>query len=283
VNRRSWRSEVSISRQTKSTNPGLGVASREAILNGMVETGAVDVVFQPLVDFRRKRVFAYEALARPRGEHFKNPYDLFQAAAEYRLTGALGRLVRERAVEHCPSHPLFLNIHPSELDAHFIVQPDDPIFRHSDDVYLEITEAVPLTHFALCKQVLREVRGRGIYLVVDDLGAGYSNLKYIADLYPRIVKLDRGLISGLTTQSRLHRLVSSIVTMCNDLGAMVVAEGIETLEEYEAVREAGAELGQGYLFAKPAFPPPEPVWPKAKPKPSAPPNSGPASRPPRVR
>jgi EAL domain-containing protein (putative c-di-GMP-specific phosphodiesterase class I) len=246
----------------RSTAPGMGAVSTLAVLTQLVETEAIDVVFQPLVDMKRKRVFAYEALARPRGSYFPGPYEMFESAAEHRLSGALGRLVRKLAIEHCTTHPLFLNIHPSELDAHFIVQPDDPIFQHSDDVYLEITEAVPLSHFALCKQVLREVRGRGIYLVVDDLGAGYSNLKYIADLYPRIVKIDRQLVSGLTKESRLHRLVTSIVLMCNDLGAMVVAEGIETVTEYEAVRDAGAEFGQGYLFARPAFPPPEPVWPR---------------------
>ncbi len=252
------------------TATGLGIPVEPGIFR-VVEERAVDVAFQPIVDLRRKRVFAYEALARPRAGTFPGPAEMFNEAAKHRLTGALGRIVRTLAIEHCTAYPLFLNIHPSELDAHFLVQPDDPIFQHSEDVYLEITEGVPLTHFALCKQILREVRGRGIYLVVDDLGAGYSNLKYIADLYPRIVKIDRELVSGLTKESRLHRLVSSIVVMCNDLGAMVVAEGIETPTEYEAVRDAGAEFGQGYLFAKPAFPPPQPVWPrttKSVPRPS---------------
>ena len=65
-----------------------------------------------------------------------------------------------------------------------------------------------------------EIRSRGIYLVVDDLGAGYSNLKYIADLHPRVVKLDRELIAGLVADSRLFKLVAGIVVMCRELGAM---------------------------------------------------------------
>jgi EAL domain-containing protein (putative c-di-GMP-specific phosphodiesterase class I) len=219
------------------------------------------VVYQPLVDLRTRKIFAYEALVRANREDFDSPMSLFAAAVEHSVTGELGRLIREMAVQGCPGHPLFLNIHPAELNEKFVVQPDDPIFMHSEDVYLEITEGVPLSHFRLCQSVLTEVRGRGVYLVVDDLGAGYSNLKYIADLHPRVVKLDRDLIMGLTKDSRMFKLVSGIVVLCRALGAMVVAEGIETAEELDAVQEAGAHFGQGYLLARPAFPPPGITWP----------------------
>jgi len=115
---------------------------------------------------------------------------------------------------------------------------------------------VPLSHFSLCRSVLREVNGKGILLAVDDLGAGYSNLRYIADLAPAIVKLDRHLVSGLIHESRLHKLVRAIVRLCADLGAEVVAEGIETESELNAVRDANVRYGQGYLFARPAPTPP---------------------------
>ena len=220
------------------------------------------VAFQPIVDIRTRATFAYEALVRTKCKDFDGPPAMFEAAVQQECSGQLGRLIRQVAVEGCSTHPLFLNVHPSELNQHFIVQPDDPIFRHTEEVFLEITEAVPLSHFRLCQNILQEVRGRGVYLVVDDLGAGYSNLKYIADLHPRIVKLDRGLIAGLSLHSRLFRLVKSIVVLCRDLGAQVVAEGIETREELESVREAGAHYAQGYLLARPAFPLPKAVWPE---------------------
>lgn len=225
---------------------------------------AIHVVYQPLVDLRTKKIFAYEALVRSKVPEYKSPPELFHAAVEEQLTGELGRLIREMAIEGCGSHPLFLNIHPAELNQRFVVQPDDPIFSHSEDVYLEITEGVPLSHFRLCQSILREVRGRGVYLVVDDLGAGYSNLKYIADLHPRIVKLDRDLIAGLVKDTRLYKLVCGIVVLCTDLGALVVAEGIETAEELDAVCSSGAHYGQGYLLARPAFPPPPITWPMKK-------------------
>ena len=218
--------------------------------------------FQPIVDLKTGKIFAYESLARTKAPEFDGPMALFAAAVAENVTGELGRLLRGLSLEGCPDYPLFINIHPAELNEKWVVQPDDPIFNHTADVYLEITEAVPLSHFRLCKDMLAEVRGRGVHLVVDDLGAGYSNLKYIADLHPRIVKLDRDLIAGLTKDSRLFKLVSAIVRLCGELDSKVVAEGIETHTELEAVIAAGARYGQGYFLARPTFPPPPIKWPE---------------------
>jgi EAL domain-containing protein (putative c-di-GMP-specific phosphodiesterase class I) len=232
----------------------------------VVDARMVRVVYQPLVDLKTGKIFAHEALVRSLSDDFDSPMSLFAAAVQHGCTGELGRIIRELAIAGCPHHPLFLNIHPAELNEKWLVQPDDPIFQHSEDIYLEITEGVPLSHFRLCQSILREVRGRGVYLVVDDLGAGYSNLKYIADLQPKVVKLDRDLIAGLRKDTRMYRLVKAIVVLCRELDALVVAEGIETVEELDAVREAGAHFGQGYLLAKPASPPPPVNWPDAKKK-----------------
>jgi EAL domain-containing protein (putative c-di-GMP-specific phosphodiesterase class I) len=240
----------------RATKTPLGEAIRR-----LIDAEDCFCVFQPLVDLRTQKVFAYESLARTKSRDFEGPMQMFAAAVSEGLTGELGRLLRAKSLEGCTTHPLFLNVHPAELNEKWVVQPDDPIFNHTEDVYLEITEAVPLSHFRLCSDMLKEVRGRGVHLVVDDLGAGYSNLKYIADLHPRVVKLDRGLIAGLTRDSRLHKLVSAIVRLCSELDAKVVAEGIETPTELDAVIAAGARYGQGYLLAKPAFPPPEVSWP----------------------
>lgn len=236
--------------------------STAAAIRRAIDHREVYIAYQPIVDLRAGNVFAYEALARSHAPEFAGPLPLFQAAVEARVTGELGRLLREIAVANLPDERLFINIHPAELNEGWLVQPSDPLYDHDKEVYLEITEGVPLSHFALCQTILKEVRGRGVHLVVDDLGAGYSNLKYIADLNPRVVKLDRDLIAGLTLDTRLFKLVQAICVLCQDLGALVVAEGIETITELQAVREAGAEYGQGYLLARPAFPRPTVEWPE---------------------
>jgi EAL domain-containing protein (putative c-di-GMP-specific phosphodiesterase class I) len=110
--------------------------------------------------------------------------------------------------------------------------------------------------------MLREIQSRGnVHLVIDDLGAGFSNLQRIVDLAPSIVKLDMQLVRGIDRQARKQKLVKSIVAMCKEQGARVVAEGIETVPELKAVIDAGVHYGQGYLLAKPAFPVPAVTWP----------------------
>lgn len=236
--------------------PGFRRTRRTSQIPGVLAAGEIKVVFQPLVDLRSHTIFAYEALVRSNSPHWESPPALFTEAIRGQCCGALGRVIRELAVDGCPDHPLFLNIHPNEFDEGWLVQPDDPIFRHGQQIYLEITESVPLSHFALCNSVLREVRSKGARLAVDDLGAGYSNLKYIADLNPEVVKLDRSLVTNLAEDTRLRKVVTHMVRLCEDLGAKVVAEGIETADEAQAAEDAGAHFGQGYFYARPGFPPP---------------------------
>ncbi len=223
-------------------------------LEEVLNSNQLHVVFQPIVELPAGKVFAYEALVRCKDTRFSNPHALFTEAIKERRCGELGRKIREIAVKSCSGWPVFLNIHPNELDEGWLVRPDDPIFLHEAPVFLEITESVPITHFAFCHGMLREIRSKGVHVAVDDLGAGYSNLRYIADLTPEIVKLDRSLIMGLTQSSRLFNLVRSLVNLCDELGARVVAEGIETAEELDAVMASGAHYAQGYYLARPAYP-----------------------------
>lgn len=231
-------------------------------LKRMVEPSDLSVVFQPIVTMRTGELFAYEALVRCRVEEFRAPPVLFERAVEMQCTGRLGRMIREIGVPLASGWPLFVNLHPRELAEGWLVRPDDPIFMHDDDVFLEVTESAPLTHFDLCMGVLKEVCTRGgVFLVIDDFGAGYSNLKRISDLEPRVVKLDRQLITGIDQSRRQRELVAAVVDLCNRLDALVVAEGIETIKEYRALVDTGAQYGQGYLFARPGFPPPDVPWP----------------------
>ncbi len=229
----------------------------EFAFQSLVAREDLSVVYQPIVHMESRKLFAYEVLTRCKAADLSPPPVLFERAVQFACAGRLGRTIRELAVPTCPGVPLFINVHPQELIEGWLVRPDDPMFFHDHDIYLEITESVPLTHFELCFSVLSEVRSRsGVHLVVDDLGAGYSNLKRIADLEPAVVKLDRELIAGLHKSRRQQQLVVGVVRLCTDLKARVVAEGIETKDEYAALCDTGVQYGQGYWFARPAFPPP---------------------------
>ncbi|RLB63494.1 MAG: hypothetical protein DRI90_06760, partial [Deltaproteobacteria bacterium] len=183
-------------------------------LQSFVDPSELSVVFQPIVSFQDRELYAYEALVRCSVPEYRSPPVLFDRAVDTGCTGRLGRMIREIGVPFGSGMPLFVNIHPRELSEGWLIRPDDPVFGHDDDVFLEITESVPLSHSDQCRGVLKEVCTRGgVFLVVDDLGAGYSNLKHIVDLEPAIVKLDRALIAGIDQNARQCELVSAVVEL----------------------------------------------------------------------
>lgn len=231
-------------------------------MEAVISPNDLSVVFQPIVDLTNRSLYAVEALVRCTVPRFQWPPVLFEHAVAHNYCGRLGRMIREATFSKCGGIPVFVNIHPAELSQRWLVQPDDPIFSHDHDVFLEITESVPFSHYSLCVSVLSEIRMRGqIKLVIDDLGSGFSNLKRISDLQPQVVKLDMDLIAGTDQNAAQKRLVTSIVRLCTDMGAVVVAEGIETKEELAAVIDTGAHFGQGYLLARPSYPIPSITWP----------------------
>lgn len=217
----------------------------------VVAANELYTAYQAVVDLDRKEVFAYEALVRTHAKEFPNPLALIGAAVEQGFMGQLGRHLRKLAVDGCPGSRLFLNVHPNEFDEQWLVRPDDSTTTHGHQIYLEITESVPLSHFRHCHSVLAELRTRGANIAIDDLGAGYSNLKYIVDLTPEIVKLDRELVANLHVEPRLRVLVTALVKLCEQLGAKVVGEGIETADELSAVIDTGVHYGQGYYLQRP--------------------------------
>jgi EAL domain-containing protein (putative c-di-GMP-specific phosphodiesterase class I) len=99
---------------------------------------------------------------------------------------------------------------------------------------------------------VRSLRALGFRIAIDDLGAGYAGLTSFAILEPEVVKLDMSLVRGVNDEPIKRRLVSSMVTLCKELGILVVAEGIETEAERETLASVGCDLLQGFLLGRPA-------------------------------
>lgn len=229
-----------------------------------IQEADMRVAFQPIVGLDTGKTFAYEALARCTLPPFASPATMFERAAQEQACGRLGRVVRNVLFDTCGPIPVFVNIHPQEAGQRWLVQPTDPLFLHDAQVYLEVTEAAAFDAFDVCMHVLHEVRDRcGARIVVDDFGAGHSDLKRVLSLRPDIVKLDMSLIRDLNTSTEKQRHVEELVTTCHKLGALVVAEGIETAEELTAVSNTGADFGQGYYLGRPLFSPQVATWPLA--------------------
>jgi len=210
------------------------------------------IVFQPIIDLRTGQLFAHEALTRCQIPQYINPVTLFNTASEQQACGYLGRTVREVIFAQKPKGRLFINLHPDELNARWIVRPDDPICLHGEDLFLEITESAKFKFDDLSFDVLNDVCSRtGAQVVLDDLGTGYSNLNRLANYSPSIVKLDYSLTQNMDKNKRKRIMVTELVKLCEALDAKVVIENIETLGEFVAAQDSGAHYGQGFYIGRP--------------------------------
>lgn len=219
------------------------------------------IAYQPIVSWSGRRVFGYEALLRSSEPSLPHPGAVLDAAERLDRLHDLGRAIRCAACEGPVTVPkgamLFVNLHTQDLLDSDLFDADRPLARIAENVVLEITERASLHHIRDVQPRIARLRAMGFRIAVDDLGAGYAGLTTFAQLEPEVVKLDMSLVRGVHTQPTKQTLVRTMISMCRELGMQVVAEGIETPEERDTIVEAGCDLMQGYLFAKPAkgFPP----------------------------
>jgi EAL domain-containing protein (putative c-di-GMP-specific phosphodiesterase class I) len=221
------------------------------------------LVFQPIVEASTRRVFAYEALLRTAEPSLARPDVLIATAERLDRVAELGRAVRALAAEAVPRLPadtsLFVNVHGLELADEALFDPEAPLAAHASRVVLELTERIDLDAMGGPARAAM-LRRLGYRIAVDDLGAGYSALGALATFEPELVKLDMALVRDVDRHPAKHRIVGAIATLCRELGCRVVAEGVETTRELAVVREAGVDLIQGYLIARPSRELISPAW-----------------------
>lgn len=213
------------------------------------------IAFQPILDVRRHTVFAYEALMRSEDPTLPSPGQLLDAAERLGRLSELGCRVRELAAKGFDAAPagvhLFVNLHPLDLTDPSLLEAGAPLSRIADRVVLEITERAPLDGIRDTRASIGVLRSRGFRLAVDDLGAGYAGLSSFVALEPEFVKLDMSLVRDIHESPIRERLVTSMTTLCHDMGIEVIAEGVETAQENARILNAGCNLVQGFFFARP--------------------------------
>jgi EAL domain-containing protein (putative c-di-GMP-specific phosphodiesterase class I) len=213
------------------------------------------MAFQPIVGWREQRVFAYEALLRT-DEPSMNTADMLDAAERLGRIHELGRAVRARVAAAAPDTPaaarLFVNLHSADLNDEDLYSADAPLTKIATRVVLEITERASLDGVKDVAACIARLKGLGFQIAIDDLGAGYAGLTSFSQLEPQFAKLDMTLVRGVDTDARRRSIVGSMKKLCDDLGVLVVAEGVETPAERDTLLELGCDLLQGYLLGRPA-------------------------------
>jgi diguanylate cyclase (GGDEF)-like protein len=214
---------------------------------------------QPIVDLKLGRVRGYEALARFNVDGDNTPTRLFSLAHSVGLRAQLElACLRQslRLFEHRPSGTyLGVNLSPDLLELSAVHNILDAL-PDLDGLVLELTEDAVIEDYDRLSHQLATHVARGLQIAVDDFGAGQANLRHAWSILPAYLKLDRGLLSNLESDAARRALVASIVDYADDVGTSLVAEGVETTAELDAVLKLGVPYAQGFRLA-----PPGPPWP----------------------
>jgi EAL domain-containing protein (putative c-di-GMP-specific phosphodiesterase class I) len=213
------------------------------------------VVFQPIVSVSGRRAIAYESLLRTDEESLRNPVAFIHAAEHLKRLNEVGRRVRAAVAAQADDAPpgvdLFVNLHPLDFADDELLDPAAPLSAHARRVVLELTERAGLDDVKDMLDRVARLRALGYRLAVDDLGAGYAGLSSVATLAPDVIKLDVTLVRGIHGDTRRQRMVASLAGLFRELKTPTVVEGVEDASERDAVVELGADIMQGYLFARP--------------------------------
>ena len=228
-----------------------------ALVDRATRPGGLQPVFQPIVRLADGAVVGYEALSRfPFAG--SGPEECFARAME------VGRAVELeeaalRAIGRAGSPPagelLFVNVSPAALADPRVQQLRGDL---PDRLVLEVTERDAVDDYDELRAHLGCWTSNGVRLAVDDTGSGYASMRHAIQLLPEFLKLDRTLINGVDRDRMRQALVRSLVTFAREVGATVIAEGVETARQLRWLRESDVTLAQGYLFARPG-----PPWPAA--------------------
>jgi diguanylate cyclase (GGDEF)-like protein/PAS domain S-box-containing protein len=254
----------------RSMQPAAG--SRLDVERGLaraLEQGEFRLVYQPIVGLAGGELAGFEALLRwhDRGRVML-PGDFLSAAVESGHVLALGSWViregcRQLAAWRSQSPEavrlrLSLNLSPAECARAGLMGEVEAVLDASGlapgDLALDVTEAVLLTDRDWLTGILADLRALGVRLHLDDFGRGPASLSALTRFPLDAVKLDRSLVSGSHDGDAISDLARAILALAPRLGLAVIAEGVETASQREALREAGCLLGQGHLFAPPLDP-----------------------------
>lgn len=232
----------------------------ESELRQALQRDELSIFFQPIIDLSTGRIRAFEALVRwfhpEKGE--LRPDEFIPVAEETGAIITLGNWITVQAAKAAASWPenitIAVNLSPVQIKAPGAALGILNALREArldpHRLELEITETVLLDHSQNTEHFINELSNAGVRFALDDFGTGYSSLGYL-NKYPfSKIKVDRSFVSGIHAGKKSDAIIRAVSGMAATLNMEIVAEGLETVEQVEAVRAAGCTLGQGYYFSR---------------------------------
>ncbi|MGB5866855.1 MAG: EAL domain-containing protein [Arcobacteraceae bacterium] len=232
------------------------------MIEELINNNKIKIFFQPIVSIKNKKIFSFEALTRAFDENddIISPMYLFKQAKKEHLSNKLDSYVRELALDKfLPYHEenkdilLFLNFESSFIDSeeyHQFIEIVKSKKINPSNVVLEIKEDEIRDNNAI-KKFVDLYRKHGFIIAIDDFGTGYSSFDRLSLIQPDIVKIDRSLIYDIDKNFINAEILHAISNMCHKIGAIVLAEGVESKDEILNCMAKDIDIFQGFYFAKP--------------------------------
>lgn len=214
----------------------------------------LSIAFQPIVSWSSRRVIGHEALLRSSDPQLSDPTSVLAVAERLSRIDQIGRLVRERvarSMAKAPAEYVFVNLHPHELLDGELFSPSAPLSQFAKRVVLEISEHGLLDRIEHLESRAEVLRNLGFQLAMDNLGPGSPGLSSFARLQPEFVKYDLSLVRGVDQKPEQIEIVAALTALFRSMNTRVIAAGIESIAERDAMLRAGVDLLQGFAFSRP--------------------------------
>ncbi|HQT26094.1 MAG TPA: EAL domain-containing protein [Burkholderiales bacterium] len=215
--------------------------------------------FQPIVDIEARNIFSQEALVRgPEGEPAHTVIGRLTDETRYRFDQACRvKIVKMASKLSIPSN-VNINFYPNavykpELCIRTTLAAAAEYGFPVNRIIFEVTEGEEIGDHAHLLEIIQTYQKLGFRTAIDDFGAGYAGLNLLSEFQPDYIKIDIKLVTGIEKNRPRQAIVRGILQVCKELSISVIAEGVETREEFHWLRDAGIRLFQGYHFARPSF------------------------------
>ena len=239
----------------------------ETDLRRALDQGEFRVHYQPIVSLQTGKIAGFEALTRwQRPEGLVSPAEFIPVAEETGLIIPMNRQLLREACQHLlawqgqfPSSPplsLSVNVTPREFAQQDLADEIGKILSETgfnpDNLHLEIVETIAMGDAEQSGHALDRLKALGAHLSIDDFGTGYSSLSRLRRIPVDTLKIDRVFISNMDNDAESREIVRVIIMLAHNLGLKVVAEGAETEQHVNQLKQLDCELAQGYFFSRPA-------------------------------
>lgn len=232
-------------------------------LKKIISDENVTTVFQEIMDIQKMKVIGFEAFSRgPKGTLFEKPGMMFAISNRNGLSVNLDKLCCKRALKNAEKLPegykLFLNLHRESIrDVKWLSNSMEECLWDSnirrEDLILELPEKSSEEDSIALEKEVRELHRKGYRIAFDNIGTGYSSFQSISEVRPDYLKMDITLIRDIDKSMIKQDILKSIVQIAKRIGAFVIAEGVETEEEFQMVKKMGVPFAQGYYFSHPTM------------------------------